>query len=185
MRSDADVCIVCQYPCRTRACTCSHMHAECAVEFCRHFDGRCTICQQPIRTAWLEKRPRPTRVDRDLADRQRAVRRHKENAQIHTMRKWQTRVWPALVRVFKKYPRNLHVALTSIELPEYSQAFAQRYMDEGGDARNVDGVVRSLLWLRDNYDIVTPRVKRAMRAALRQSYVDYRRTAREEEVCDF
>lgn len=164
------LCSICQFPCRTRSCRCSYMHAECAQLLVHEAGNRCNICNSRIWRFRLQARPKDTAEDRELMQQQRHVQERREKKMLRRIAQWKTRVWPAAARTFYGPPRDVQLALAHLASHDARESFHQRYMDSGGDGHDASKVARQFCWMHAHYDHLSPRVRTALRRGMIASY---------------
>lgn len=103
-----------------------------------------------------------------LIKHDKLVRQRRRNEVMYKYNKaWNRQFWPIIVAsVHPHRPKSVYMSLVYVLQPEYTEIFLQRWMDDGGSDETFERMHREVEWLRDNYDILPPVVKRRMRKYL-------------------
>lgn len=105
LQEQTPTCVVCLHACHgSKACACSHMHAECAKEYVARISKTCKICESPIEvSAKMSKRPHDD--DEEEEHRARKRQREKQEAEKVENQKWAQEVAPAVAHIMCRHYR--------------------------------------------------------------------------------
>lgn len=159
------VCIICLKQCRTKACNCSFMHKECAVEYVS-FKKVCPICNVAYALSYLEKKPNecPQEESELLLIRKKQLIHERREKHFYNM--WGKRFFPFLIVFYKThrlFPKSLIIALQCIlEDTSNRVSFTQFLLNRSWKQDEITCEFNVISNLVLKYDVMNIKIKKSI-----------------------
>lgn len=158
-------CIICLKKCKTKACRCSYMHKECAVEYA-NFKDVCPICNLAYKLSYLEKKPddSPEEENELLILKKKQLIYERKEKYFHTI--WGNRLFPFLILFYKThrlFPKSLIIALQCIlEDTTNRLSFTQFLLNRSWKQNEITNEFEVISNFVSKYDVMNTNIKKSI-----------------------